>query len=57
MKVSHFVGMKNKPTFHAFKKSENGQIFVQFKKGGKFVAVDAEMAAYVVYVSLVRGGL
>jgi len=47
--------MQNKPTFHAFKKSENGQVFVQFKKGGKFLLVDNELAAYVIWVALQKG--
>jgi hypothetical protein len=42
--------MKNK--FHALKKLENGQVFVQWKKGAKFVLVEGELAAYVVWASL-----
>ena len=42
--------MKNK--FHAFKKLENGQVFVQWKKGGKFVLVDKELATFIVWAVL-----
>jgi hypothetical protein len=44
--------MHNKPTFHSFKKTANGQIFVQWKKGGKFCLVEGEVATFILWASL-----
>ena len=41
-----------KPTFHAFKKSASGEVFVQWKKGEKFCLVDAEIATYILWVAM-----
>jgi hypothetical protein len=39
--------MKN--TFHAFKKTESGEYFIQWKKGGKFVLVEKEFAIFAIW--------
>jgi hypothetical protein len=42
--------MKN--TFHAFKKTESGQYFIQWRKGGKFVQVETELAIFTIFHAL-----
>ena len=45
--------MKNtKQTYNEIKKNENGDVFIQFKKGGKFVKVDKDLAAFVIFAGL-----
>jgi len=38
--------------FNAFKKTEDGQYFIQWKKGGKFCLVEKEMAEFVIFYTL-----
>ena len=39
-------------SFEAFKKTESGQYFIQWKKGGRFVLVEKELAEFVIFAVL-----
>jgi hypothetical protein len=46
--------MKAAPKFHAFKKTESGQYFIQWKKAGKFCLVSQIEAEFVIFSTLIN---
>jgi len=46
--------MKAAPKFHAFKKTESGQYFIQWKKAGKFCLVAQIEAEFVIFSTLIN---
>jgi len=45
---------RNEPKFHSFKKSEDGSFFVQWKKGGKFIKADPQIAAFIAFYAITK---